>query len=324
MNADRALAAILLAAGAACSARAGSETTADLRIALLDGSDTIEVSGLSQRDLNRLRRVSWDRTEWERLLRVSVAPDAPAVLGTYAVADAGLRFIPRFPLDPRRRYEVTLDPVGLPESGFRRVVATVGRPAAAPGPPATVLNVYPSGELVPENQLRMYVQFSAPMGRRGGVEHLRILDEQGRDIEDPFLPLDAELWHHDATRFTVLFDPGRAKRGILPNVQMGRALVPGRRYTLVVSREWTDAHGRPLAAEFRRGFRVGPPDERPSAPVDTRSSSRRGSRILPGTGSAARSKFRAAGPRRIAPSRCCCRSRSGTPDRRPNGRSAPG
>lgn len=58
---------------------------------------------------------------------------------------------------------------------------------------------------------------------------MRILDEQGREIEDPFLPLDTELWSHDATRFTVLFDPGRVKRGILPNVEMGRALYPGRR-----------------------------------------------------------------------------------------------
>jgi hypothetical protein len=267
MNAANVLAASLIAASAACSAPAGSETTADLRIALVDGSDTIAVSGFSRRDLDRLRQVSWGRQEWERLLSVSVAPDAPAMLGTYAVASAGLRFTPRFPLDPGRRYQVTLDPAGLPGSGLSRVVATVGRPAAALGPPATVLNVYPSGDLLPENQLRMYVQFSAPMNRRGGVEHLRILDEQGRELEDPFLPLDAELWNHDTTRFTLLFDPGRVKRGILPNVQMGRALSPGRRYTLVVSREWTDAHGRPLASEFRRSFRVGPPDERPIDPA---------------------------------------------------------
>jgi hypothetical protein len=44
---------------------------------------------------------------------------------------------------------------------------------------------------------------------------------------------------------------------------MGRALEPGRRYTLVVRTAWRDSHGLPLKKEFRREFRVGPADERP-------------------------------------------------------------
>jgi hypothetical protein len=89
------------------------------------------------------------------------------------------------------------------------------------------------------------------------------LDEHGQEVVDPFLPLDAEFWNGDRTRYTVFFDPGRVKRGILPNQQMGRALEPGRRYTLVVSADWRDAQGLPLKATFRREFRVGPADERP-------------------------------------------------------------
>ncbi len=61
----------------------------------------------------------------------------------------------------------------------------------------------------------------------------------------------------------MFFDPGRQKRGILPNEEMGRSLVAGRAYTLIVSREWLDADGMPLKEEFRRRFTVGPPDERP-------------------------------------------------------------
>ena len=77
------------------------------------------------------------------------------------------------------------------------------------------------------------------------------------------MPLDADFWNRDRTRFTVFFDPGRQKRGIMPNEEMGRSLVDGRSYTLVVSREWRDAQGLPLKEEFRRRFKVGPPDERP-------------------------------------------------------------
>ena len=35
---------------------------------------------------------------------------------------------------------------------------------------------------------------------------------------------------------------------------MGRSLVDGRSYTLVVSREWRDAQGMPLKEEFRRAL----------------------------------------------------------------------
>jgi hypothetical protein len=44
---------------------------------------------------------------------------------------------------------------------------------------------------------------------------------------------------------------------------MGRALVAGRRYALIVQPEWRDAQGLPLKLEFRREFRAGPADERP-------------------------------------------------------------
>jgi hypothetical protein len=129
------------------------------------------------------------------------------------------------------------------------------------------VEVYPTAREVPENQLRLYIFFSAPMGLRGGLDHIRLLDERGRATEDPFLPLDVDLWNADRTRFTVLFDPGRVKRGIRPNEQMGRSLINGRTYTLVVDESWRDAEGQPLAAPFRREFRVGPSEERPIEPA---------------------------------------------------------
>jgi hypothetical protein len=126
-----------------------------------------------------------------------------------------------------------------------------------------VSQVYPSSDTVPENQLRLYIHFSAPMGRRGGLDYVRLLNDRGEDVVDPFLPLDAEFWIGDRTRYTIFFDPGRQKRGILPNQEMGRSLEPGRSYTLVVSRDWLDAEGLPLKEDFRRTFRVVAADEQP-------------------------------------------------------------
>ncbi len=85
-------------------------------------------------------------------------------------------------------------------------------------------------------------------------------------MKDPFLPLDAEFWNDDRTRYTVFFDPGRQKRGIAPIADMGRSLTAGKSYTLVVDAEWRDGEGLPLKQPYRRTFKVGPPDEKPLDP----------------------------------------------------------
>jgi hypothetical protein len=123
-----------------------------------------------------------------------------------------------------------------------------------------VTAVYPSSGVWPENLLRLYVQFSAPMSRTGPIGHVRFLDDQGREVVDPFLPMDVDLWNQDHTRCTIFLDPGRVKTGILPNEQMGRALIPGRQYTIEISSAWRDEHGQPLVEPYRQAFTVGPAD----------------------------------------------------------------
>ena len=93
---------------------------------------------------------------------------APGMLGTYSVTDSELRFTPQFELDAGRAYIVRFDPSHLPgaEAGAGPViVATVTVPATHVVPSTTVARVYPSGDAVPENLLRIYVEFSGPMGR---------------------------------------------------------------------------------------------------------------------------------------------------------------
>ena len=94
------------------------------------------------------------------------------------------------------------------------------------------------------------------MGRKSGVEYLHLLDHEGREIRGAVLPLDYEFWSPDHRRFTVFFDPGRVKQGILPNQQMGRPLEAGQTVTLVVDAAWRDANGLPLKEGFRRQFSV--------------------------------------------------------------------
>jgi hypothetical protein len=114
----------------------------------------------------------------------------------------------------------------------------------------------------------MYFEFSAPMAREHGRDFLKLIDENGAEVKDAFLALDVDFWSPDGRRYTLLFDPGRVKRGILPNDQFGRALKPGRRFAVVVDPKWRDENGQPLASAFRHEFSVGPAD---MSPIDTRS-----------------------------------------------------
>jgi hypothetical protein len=121
----------------------------------------------------------------------------------------------------------------------------------------------PTSDTLPENVLRVYIEFSAPMSRQPGTEFVHLIDNAGNEVKNTFLPLDADFWNRDHTRYTLFFDPGRVKRGVRPNEQMGRALHQGRAYALRIDSTWKDAAGRPLARPFRYEFSVGPAIQTP-------------------------------------------------------------
>jgi hypothetical protein len=60
-------------------------------------------------------------------------------------------------------------------------------------------------------------------------------------------------------RLTVLLDPGRLKRWVGPNVELGPPLKTGERYTLEIGPGMTDMYGRRLHEPFRKRFINGDP-----------------------------------------------------------------
>ena len=253
---------LFLVLAASCSGPDGSPR---IELNTQTSPAVIDVAGLPAPLLSELDR-SRTQDEWSGILRVSVGPDQPPMLGQWAVVERRLRFTPMFPLDAGRSYAVVFTPPSS-AAGVGVLRGSVALPARDRTSTTVVSATYPTAEVVPENQLRLYVHFSAPMGLKGGLDYIRLLDDNGREVKDPFLPLDAEFWNDDHTRYTVFFDPGRVKKGVKPNEDMGRSLTPGRRYTLVIDSAWPDGKGLPLKETYRRSFRVGPADEQP---LDTR------------------------------------------------------
>ncbi|MEZ5040817.1 MAG: hypothetical protein R2828_13010 [Saprospiraceae bacterium] len=119
-----------------------------------------------------------------------------------------------------------------------------------------VVAIYPSSDTLPENTLKMYLHFSAPMSVKKSKDYVYLTNAMGDTIVQPFLDLDPELWNEDRSRLTLWFDPGRLKRDLVPNREMGAPLEKGQHYTLHINPQWTDAQGHSLAQSVTKSFFV--------------------------------------------------------------------
>lgn len=187
-------------------------------------------------------------------VRVAGAPaDAPDVLGEARAADAALVFTPRFPLQRGLAYEVSA-------AGAEPVALEFTLPAPRLAPEVTLVAVYPDAPVLPANLLKLYLHFSGPMRRGEAYRRARLRDASGAVVEGAFLEVEPELWNPERTRLTLLIDPGRIKRGLVPHEELGPVLYPEREYVLEVDAAWRDDRGAPLRAGLRRAFRTGPAD----------------------------------------------------------------
>ena len=176
--------------------------------------------------------------------------DAPPVSGSCVVTEGTPTFHPTFPLLPGVVYSV--------RAGGREI-DRIGLKRSTPAPSVTA-RVYPTTHVLPANQLKFYVEFSAPMTLGESHLRMRLLDDRGTEVPNAFLNLDEEMWDADRRRLTVLFEPGRVKRGLKANLQVGSPLNAGGSYTLVVDRDWPDAHGAPMVGGVTKRFTVAAAD----------------------------------------------------------------
>lgn len=190
-----------------------------------------------------------------------LAPGREPVLGEASARREGVSWAPRYPLQPGQQYTA----VWRPAVG-EQIFATFTIPGRDLPATTTVLAVYPSSEAVPENLLRLYVQFSAPMSRGAASRFLELVDDNNDAIAGAFVVPEQELWSPTDDRLTLFFDPGRLKREVGPNLAAGAPLRAGQQITIRVNTEWPDAHGVPLRESFEHTWQVVEADrERPRA-----------------------------------------------------------
>ncbi|WP_425393086.1 hypothetical protein [Ekhidna sp.] len=214
-----------------------------------------------------IEKENFSFSEWSSFFFVQTSPGAPAVLGTYSIAENHLSFKPKFLPDPKVQYYITfsypklnalLDENIAEEAEYTDI--------ASFDPPATtqpeVISFIPRLEEVPSNLLRFYVYFSAPMSLQNPYEFISIVDNSGKELVDPFVIIPEGLWNINHTRLTLLLHPGRVKQGVGPNMTLGDVLKAGNSYTLKINKEWKGASGEPLKSAFTQTINATNPLER--------------------------------------------------------------
>jgi hypothetical protein len=183
---------------------------------------------------------------------------ATPMAGTFVVDGTALRFRPRFPFAAGTTYAF-LTRAANDHTSVMSPPLLLTRPAATRRASTVVMHLYPTAARLPVNALRFYVHFSAAMseGLAGTAVELRDAGS-GQVLPGAILPMEPELWDRRRTRLTLLLDPGRIKRGLVPHSEVGYPLTPGRAIALVVHRAFLDADGAPLAAGAERCYSVGP------------------------------------------------------------------
>jgi hypothetical protein len=211
---------------------------------------------------------SSSETNWAKMFSVyaeqgNILTDInlPAISGTYTFVKNALTFKPQFPFEPGVNYRAVLR---ISEKLFS---STHKIPTPSIEPTTTVAAIYPGSDELPENLLKFYLLFSAPMSGGHIYEHIHLRNSDGKDVQLPFLEIDEEFWDPTMTRLTLFLDPGRIKRGVRPLEEIGPALQAGRSYTLWITRDWKDANGAPLKADFEKTFKVVAADREPPNPL---------------------------------------------------------
>ncbi|HEU5291166.1 MAG TPA: Ig-like domain-containing protein [Cyclobacteriaceae bacterium] len=188
--------------------------------------------------------------QWKDILRI-YTDEAFArrinqpVAGTYTRYGDSLSFKPNFPFAQGESYHAI----------FGKLELSFSIPLKRSTPTVTE-EVHPQASTLPENMLRLYISFSQPMMPGEAYDHIKLLTENGTPIDKAFLVIDQELWDAERKRFTLLFDPGRVKRGIRSNVELGSPLQSGQTYHLVIDSAWRDANGNPLSSSYTKTFSV--------------------------------------------------------------------
>jgi hypothetical protein len=193
------------------------------------------------------------------VVRLVTEGEPVPMIGNFSRHSDEIIFEPLIPFTRGLRYEILsagnrIGEIKIPEADIRD----------AP----ELLNIYPTQDTVPENLLKIYLQFSRPMREGVSAQHIILLQNDSDTVQGAFLDLQPELLNEERTTLTLWLDPGRIKRDLIPNRKFGTPLKKGNYYTLIIDARWKDTNGLALLKPYRKNFFVSSRDSNSPTPED--------------------------------------------------------
>ncbi|MBE1273410.1 hypothetical protein [Enterovibrio baiacu] len=174
------------------------------------------------------------------------------IAGKYRVDGNTVLFDPAFDFVKGQQYTISTRGQGADKPALEGFVIKPDQAFSSP----QVTQIYPSGDDIPENTLRFYIQFSSPMQPHMATRFIKLVNENGITDDAAFMHFKQELWSEDRTRLTLLMDPGRIKRGVAQNLTLGPALLEGSRYSIIIKEGWPTANNGLSTQRYEKTFTV--------------------------------------------------------------------
>ncbi len=181
-----------------------------------------------------------------------------SVIGVIVGAKGKHQFAPVVPFTEGQTYTL--------RKNNTEVLASFTIPKKEKKDTALLLAIHPKVDTVPENLLKMYLEFAQPMQEvHNALDFITVINETDSMEIEPFLRLESELWNKERTVLTLWLDPGRIKTDLIPNREKGLPLVQGKEYTMTIDKNWKSIEGVPLEKGHTKNFFIGPRDnEKPN------------------------------------------------------------
>lgn len=179
-------------------------------------------------------------------LRVTLAEhDTTPIIGEYIGLNDFIVFTPAIPFTTGKTYLVIYKDRKLQE---------ITIPARQGKQLPEVTAVFPSEDSLPENLLKIYINFSERMQEGVSAQHIFLIKDGVDTLSNVFLDLQPELWNYQRTMLTLWLNPGRIKRDLIPNREEGPPLIPGSHYQVFIKPGWRNAYGDSMEKPFQKNF----------------------------------------------------------------------
>ncbi len=137
----------------------------------LDPAGTFRVTGWADAE-------KFTPQQWGQVFSIQVdLADVPPLLGSYHLEQGALVFVPQYPVQAGVPYRATFK-----VTGRDAVVQRFTIPKPDMTPTTIVERMYPSASVLPENQLKFYIYFSAPMSRGEAYSRVHLFEENGKEV----------------------------------------------------------------------------------------------------------------------------------------------